>query len=275
MHIFDYNTWAPKLPELTARYAKAEPFPSIQLDNFLVSDAARAALAAFPSPASKDWVHYKHFNEKKLAQTKRALIPEDAGRVIDELNTPRFVNFLSKLTGIEGLMPDPGLEGGGLHQIVRGGFLNIHADFTAHPHQRYWARRVNALIYLNENWTDAYGGHLQLWDRQAKHCVKKILPVFNRCVIFSTDPDSYHGHPEPLTCPEGWTRKSIALYYFTKSETKPYTRSTEYKSRLEDGVLKKCLVYADKMALRAFDFAKRRLGLTDKVADVILRRLSK
>jgi hypothetical protein len=44
---------------------------------------------------------------------------------------------------------------------------------------------------------------------------EKILPIFNRMVIFSTTDFSYHGHPEPLTCPEGWTRKSLALYYYS------------------------------------------------------------
>ena len=43
----------------------------------------------------------------------------------------------------------------------------------------------------------------------------KVAPLFNRCVIFSTTAYSYHGHPDPLLCPEGTTRKSMALYYFT------------------------------------------------------------
>jgi len=34
--------------------------------------------------------------------------------------------------------------------------------------------------------------------------------------IFTTTDTSFHGHPEPLTCPEGRTRKSIALYYYSK-----------------------------------------------------------
>jgi hypothetical protein len=35
-------------------------------------------------------------------------------------------------------------------------------------------------------------------------------------VVFTTTDTSFHGHPEPLACPEGRTRKSIALYYYSR-----------------------------------------------------------
>src|SRR3954451_2101370 len=47
-------------------------------------------------------------------------------------------------------------------------------------------------------------------------CEERVFPYFNRCVVFSTTSTSYHGHPDPLNCPEGETRKSIALYYYSK-----------------------------------------------------------
>jgi hypothetical protein len=50
-------------------------------------------------------------------------------------------------------------------------------------------------------------------------CVKKILPIFNRAVIFNITDDAYHGHPGNLKSPEGENRYSFALYYFT--ETRP------------------------------------------------------
>ena len=46
-------------------------------------------------------------------------------------------------------------------------------------------------------------------------CSVKILPLFNRVALFSTTGDSWHGHPDPLTCPEDRSRKSLALYYYT------------------------------------------------------------
>src|SRR5256885_1536621 len=64
-------------------------------------------------------------------------------------------------------------------------------------------------------WKEEFGGHLELWARDMSHSEKRVLPVFNRCVIFSTTDYSYHGHPDPLNCPEDRARKSLALYYYT------------------------------------------------------------
>ena len=122
------------------------------------------------------------------------------------------MKWLEKLTGIPNLKADHSLEGGGLHQSKRGGFLNIHADFTIHPHKTNWQRRVNVLLYLNEDWKDEYGGFLELWSRDMKRMEQSISPIFNRCVIFNTDKDSFHGLPEPIKCPEEMTRKSSSVY---------------------------------------------------------------
>jgi len=48
----------------------------------------------------------------------------------------------------------------------------------------------------------------------------KILPLFNRVAMFSTTDFSYHGHPDPLTCPPDRSRKSLALYYYTNGRPK-------------------------------------------------------
>jgi hypothetical protein len=71
------------------------------------------------------------------------------------------------------------------------------------------------LLYLNRDWKEEYGGNLELWTRDMSRCIKRVLPVFNRCVVFSTTDFSFHGHPDPLTCPEGRTRKSVAMYYYS------------------------------------------------------------
>jgi len=263
-----------QLDELRARYREARPFPHLVLDDFLEPAVAEDALAEFPPPDAEEWVHYAHYNESKLAVTTRARIPPTLGGLVDELNSSRFVALLARVTEIPGLLPDPSLEGGGLHQIRRGGFLNIHADFTVHPHRPAWVRRLNLLLYLNKGWQDGYGGQLELWDRDVRTCVQRIAPAFNRCVIFSTTPESFHGHPEPLTCPETMTRKSVALYYFAE-EPGHRAQSTEYRARPNDGRLKATAIYADKMALRLYDRSKRALGLKDGGVGVVLRAIAR
>jgi len=271
-NVFSYTKWGMHLATLREQYRNAQPFPHVVLENFLENYAAEEALAEFPSVNSGDWIHYIHINEKKFGKTNLATFEPTLSAIVDELNSSRFLQFLSELTDIKGLFADHSLEGGGLHQTGPGGFLNIHADFTVHPHHRNWERRVNILIYLNKEWKHSYRGYLELWDRNMRRRVKKIAPIFNRCVIFNTDPDAFHGHPSPLACPEGMTRKSIALYYFTKDSRLAPIRSTNYKARPYDGI-KRFLIYFDKKVLQAYDATKRKLRINDRFASAILRSL--
>jgi hypothetical protein len=174
----------------------------------------QSLLAEFPQPEQVDWISFNTEAEKKLATKTEAQLGDWTRFLLYQFNSSIFIDFLEKLTGIGGLLPDPHLWGGGLHQIERGGFLKIHADFTRHPVLPL-DRRLNVLLYLNEGWQDSYGGHLELWDEQMTRCEARILPAFNRCVIFSTTAFSFHGHPDPVACPPGQTRKSLALYYFS------------------------------------------------------------
>jgi len=61
-------------------------------------------------------------------------------------------------------------------------------------------------------------------------CVVKVPPLLNHALIFSADENSYHGFPDPLRCPETVTRKSVALYYYTK-DREVNSRSTNYRAR--------------------------------------------
>src|SRR4029078_5720896 len=134
-----------------------------------------------------------------------------------ELNNRAFLGFLEALTGIEGLIPDPHFEGGGLHETKRGGHLGVHADFNVHERLGL-ERRLNLLIYLNEDWEDEYGGSLELGDKDMSECAVEVKPIFARGVIFNHALDSFHGHPDPLSCPPDRSRRSIATYYYTVAE---------------------------------------------------------
>ena len=267
--IVDIERWRTAFEEQKIQYQSADPYPHIQLDNFLENWAAKEAMDSFPGVKDDGWIHYIHVNEKKHGLNKMDLIPSFIQKVIQELNSEAFVKELSNLTGIEGLRPDPTLEGGGLHQSQRGGYLNIHADFTVHPHKRSWRRRVNLLVYLNKDWQPDYKGDLELWSRDMKACVQKISPVYNRCVIFNTDEDSFHGLPEPIDCPPEMTRKSIALYYFTEEASTPKKRATDYRARPGDGG-KSILIYLDKQLVNIYNTIKGILGINDDFVSKVL-----
>jgi Rps23 Pro-64 3,4-dihydroxylase Tpa1-like proline 4-hydroxylase len=196
-------------------YKANQPYPHIYFDNFLPVDVAEAALRDFPEPKEVDWHSYKDVNQhKKLAFDAVEKLPQSIRDVLYFLNTRPMLKFLETLTGIQSVLPDPHYVGGGLHQIRPGGLLEVHADFSYHNGIRL-DRRINVLIYLNKDWKEEYGGHFELWDREVKRAEKKILPIFNRCAIFSTTSVSFHGHPVPLACPPERNRKSIATYYYS------------------------------------------------------------
>jgi len=128
------------------------------------------------------------------------------------------VRFIEALTGIPLIIADPYFSGAGLHEVKRGGHLGVHADFNVHRGMNV-LRRVNLLIYLNDDWLPEYGGNLELWSKDMSEMQREIAPKIGRAVVFNTELDSFHGHPEPLTCPANRSRRSIALYYYTASKT--------------------------------------------------------
>jgi Rps23 Pro-64 3,4-dihydroxylase Tpa1-like proline 4-hydroxylase len=202
------------LPSAHESYISAKPFPHVAIDNFLDPQLLDSVLSEFPKPGQIRWQQFDNAREIKLASAKDSNFGPITRLLFYHLNSMTFLEFLSGVTGIQNLVPDPSLDGGGLHQIVRGGKLGIHADFNKHP--RYGLdRRLNVIVYLNKQWREEYGGHLELWDRGMSRCEAKISPIFNRMVIFGTTDFTYHGHPDALQCPEEMTRKSMALYYFS------------------------------------------------------------
>ena len=271
--LFPYARWRAALPALARQYPQRQPFPHVHLVDFFDADVAARVADDFPSATSEEWVHWKHYNENKLGLTRRALFPPSIGQVVDELNAPAFVAWISELTGIEGLVADPGLDGGGLHQSGPGGFLNVHTDFTTHHHQPTWRRRVNLIVYLNRDWDEAWGGAIELWDRDMRGPVVRIPPLFNHAVIFNTDQPSYHGFPEPLRCPDGVSRRSLALYYYTIEKTPQVARSTDYRPRPADPFTTRAMIWADKKMVHVYSRVKSRLGLSDDFASTALRLL--
>jgi Rps23 Pro-64 3,4-dihydroxylase Tpa1-like proline 4-hydroxylase len=214
VQIFHADRYAQLARERREAYAAAQPFPHAVIDDFLPAEVCERLLGEFPDPQGVGWLRFERHHSKKLATQGDAQFGPFTREMLLQFNGAACLQFVQELTGISGLIPDPYFEGGGLHQIERGGHLKVHIDFNHHRRLNL-DRRINLIVYLNKDWHEEYNGHLELWDRDMSRCVRRVLPVFNRCVVFSTTEWSYHGHPEPLCCPPGMTRKSLALYYYS------------------------------------------------------------
>ena len=113
----------------------------------------------------KTWRQFESKYEKKLQMNRDLSLQPVTRSLIHNLNSEPFLNFLEKLTGISGLIPDPYLQGGGLHKIPRGGKLGVHVDFNGHKTMHVY-RRLNVLVYLNRGWDEAWGDYFELWDQK-------------------------------------------------------------------------------------------------------------
>lgn len=206
--------------ELAERFRTALPFRHVAIEDFLDRGLCRRLLDEFP-----DFEKRHALNEmgevggKAVRMDVRDL--SDGYRMLDAyLQTPEFLGFVSRVTGIPDLLYDPDYVGGGTHENRDGQSLDVHVDFNYHPRTR-WHRRLNLIVYLNPHWETQWGGALELhsspWD-DARDEVSAFPPTFNTCVIFETSETSWHGF-SPIRLPEAQrrhSRKSFAIYLYTR-----------------------------------------------------------
>ena len=211
--------------QLSTQYHKAKPFPHIVIDKFLPETILDSVLDEFNK--NENW-WYDKVKWTEPYQVNKFYWPYDIetannmpndlptiSALVNYLNSPVMLKYLEELTGIDNLISDELLMGGGLHKITSGGKLAIHKDYNVHPVKKIY-RRLNLLIYLNKDWKQEWEGNLELWDKDHTKLEVSVEPLFNRAVIFTISEDSLHGHPVPLNTPENVSRNSIALYYFTE-----------------------------------------------------------
>lgn len=232
-YIFDTARLSDIAATQAQAFREAQPYPHIVIDGFLPDAAARELAAVFPGPDDDvAWDHYAAPGlEVKLGCGDETKFPKPIRDALRDMNSSAFVRILETLTGVKHLLTDPHLLGGGMHLTRHSGVLGVHADFNWHP-QIHAHRRLNLLLYLTPDWRPEYGGELELWSTDGTQLVRRVEPVFNRAVLFTTRSDTFHGHPKPWAAPNGINRQSLALYYYTterpEDEKRP-AHNTLYK----------------------------------------------
>lgn len=229
MLFVNFNLLQENIESHKLQFSSVRPFRYVIIEGFLVAERAENILTDYPAVNSSGWNRTTYINQKKKLQQSTFEQNSNLGALFKELNGKQMLLFLEELTGIKPLKADPQLFGAGLHQSMNGAFLDIHVDFNVHPETKLY-RRLNLLIFLNKDWKAEYGGELELWDMEKKVCFERIVPSFNRAVIFETNDKSYHGHPTPLNVPEGVTRKSMAVYYYTQDAPADVKTGGEHNS---------------------------------------------
>jgi|KBSSwiStaDraftv2_1062776.scaffolds.fasta_scaffold00022_106 Rps23 Pro-64 3,4-dihydroxylase Tpa1-like proline 4-hydroxylase len=198
--------------ELREKYLAAAPYPNIVLDGVFEPETISKIATEITAIPDAKWLRDDHghqMHKRWIADPNQ--MPPHTLEAVSFFYSKEMVKFLEDLTGIQELLIDPTLLGGGIHKTLRGGHLEVHADFNVHPKLNLH-RRLNVLLYLNPTWEESWNGYLELWKRDMSSCVHKIAPIANRMVVFTITDNAFHGHPLPLKAEQ---RLSLALYYYT------------------------------------------------------------
>jgi len=220
-NIFNYDL--EKLAEeLKEQFETNQPFPYLAIKGLFNEQILSDAVSEIHQTQGYGMRYRDQHQIKDLIEGKSLITtaPENIQKVFKALNGEPFLKFLQKVTSIEDLFQDNTFRGGGIHHIPPGGKLGIHVDFSRPRWNKEVYRRANVLLYVNKDWKEEWGGHLELWDNSVKDngkCIEKITPEFNTLVLFGTKKASWHGHPEPLQCPPNRARQSFASYYYSNT----------------------------------------------------------
>ena len=204
--------------DLAVRYREAEPGPHIALDGLFPEEVLQRVcdeISAIEIDPEKNV--YSAYLKHRISDPSR--LPPTARRLIEDLNSADFLGFLERLTGIEGLIPDPYLEGGGIHQIGTGGYLKIpRISITT----RAFGAPAPHLCSISTLAGAGMGGAIG-FGRKRHRCQGKLFALVKRRVLFSTT-TILHGHPDPRLAGR-CRRNSIALYYYTADRPDDEVRS--------------------------------------------------
>lgn len=214
---------------------KLNPFPYTIIDNFLNNDTYNKINKEFANKPDDTWWKYNNPLEVKYAKDDIYNFGTNTKNLFYSLSSDKIINKMKEIFNIPDLEYDPYCHGGGLHMHPRNGRLNMHLDYEIHPYSKK-KRRLNIILYMNEEWNKEWNGDTQLWNNDMSKCIIKSLPSKNKALIFVTTDFSWHGIPEKILCPNNIHRKTVAFYYVSDNdeEKKTYRDKAVFIKRPED-----------------------------------------
>jgi hypothetical protein len=198
--------------ELNNQFVGTPPFPMIVLDNFLPNDFALKLAEECETIPDIHWTEFTR-NGSFMRECKKLEHAPVAYEFVNTMHSALGMEWMTRLTNITDLIPDPYLTGAGYSRSFTGDSLKLHTDFNWNEQIKVH-RMLSFIIYLNPEWKEEWGGHLQFTDFNKEHVIQNVAPVFNRAIIWRYHKRGFHGYPQPLTCPAGMSRNTFRLFYY-------------------------------------------------------------
>jgi Rps23 Pro-64 3,4-dihydroxylase Tpa1-like proline 4-hydroxylase len=206
------------LDGLRSAYADAKPFPHLVMESLFEGELLDSLLAEMAQMGRDRWSNIEQDTRERTLRMRSAADMGPAGtRLLSIVHSAAFLYFLSEITGVPQLLPDPYLQGAGYASMRRGDYFSVHSDRNV-AYETGLLRRLAMIVFLNKSWSTEYHGELELWSHDGKRCEVSIAPLFNRTVLFEVANPNYHGVPTPLDCPADRARQSFILYYHTAAD---------------------------------------------------------
>ena len=219
-------------------YLTASPFPHLVIHDICDKNKLIEMYNQIPvlENKSRDYMFAKNKFEKSNYSELGPLFLE----LQSDLRSEKMNKFLSYISSKD-VFVDPKNHGGGLHQGRKNSFLDMHLDYNYHPINQNWWREMNLLLYLNKDWKDEFGGHLDLEDLRTGR-IKKCKVDFNTLIIQQCEDYTLHGY-QPTSFPDNIFRTSIATYAFTNhiKQIHPPRTTDWFPNKSSDGKFKKFL----------------------------------
>lgn len=184
-------------------YQMANPFPHGVCDGVLCADFAAALVSEIKALDDSKWDRYENPFEKKYTLRDKYAFPNHLRSLFEVFQSPAFVKQISRITGHD-LLLDTTRNFWGVHKYKAGDKLDIHVDAGFHPTLGL-KKQVTLGLYLSQDWTEADGCALELWEGSNAglsnptliKCVHSVVPKYNRMVLFDCNDVAWHGNPDP------------------------------------------------------------------------------
>lgn len=211
-HVFKNWGSADSMVTLNEKYRYQPPYPTLALDDFVPEDIALALREESQTIPKKYWTTFtrkgsymEECNDLQEAPYARALV--------SAFHSKPFLTWLGKVCDIQNLLPDPYLVGAGYMKSYAGDSLKIHTDFNWNEECRLH-RALSLILYFTPDWDPEWNGDLQFWDFNKEKQISSFPPKMGNVVVWKYHKRGFHGHPNPIACPEGHFRAGFRIFYY-------------------------------------------------------------